>query len=118
MRNVTGQVEAAVRSTIAEGESLPTPTGRAEFVVSKVTGRGVVLELGKQRTATSIAWSCLEGAADFLRGRSWIPIGSTETWQATQAPSTIHEEARTAADCQLRCRLARAGAGVVELSDE
>jgi hypothetical protein len=112
--DVAGQVEVAIRSTITEGASLPTPTGRAKFVVSKITSGGVVLELGEQRTATPITWSCLEGAADFLRGRSWIPIGSNRDLAGN--PGTFDEYMKRHAANYVAALLERAG--VVELSEE
>ena len=83
-----GPVELGVRSAVTEGESLPTPTGSAEFVVDVINSRGVVLLFGKKRTPTPIGWGCLEGVVDFLRGRGWIPVGANRDWLVTRARLT------------------------------
>jgi hypothetical protein len=118
MTDVAGSVEKAVRSAIVEGERLPTPTGRAEFVVDVINGRGIVLLLGQKRTPTPIGWGCLEGAADFLRGRSWIPVGANR--DVAGKPGTFDEYMKAHVQRQTANYVAAllARAGVVELSAE
>jgi hypothetical protein len=118
MRSVDGLVLTAIRSEIQEGAKLLTPTGRAEFVVGAINSRGVVLLLGQKQTATPINWDCLEGAAQFLRGRSWIPIGSNRDLSGN--PGTLGEYMKRHAQRQTANYVAALlkSAGVVELSEE
>lgn len=73
----SGPVELAIRSHISAGQRLPTPTGRATFVVDEVSDPGLVLLLGQKGARTPFTWSCLEGVADLLRGRGWVKVGAT-----------------------------------------
>jgi hypothetical protein len=116
MTDQAGPVEKAVRSAIREGERLPTPTGRAEFVVEVINGRGVVLLFGQKRTPTPIGWDCLEGAAEFLRGRGWIPIGANRVLSGN--PGTLDEYMKAHVQRQTANYVAALleRAGVVELS--
>ncbi len=36
----------------------------------------LILLLGPKQTRTAFSWACLEGAAEFLRGRGWIRVGA------------------------------------------
>src|SRR5438552_1470197 len=47
---VTGIVEAAIRAHLAAGTELPTPTGRATFVVDEINPRELVLLFGPKKT--------------------------------------------------------------------
>ena len=116
MTDVAGLVEKAVRSAIVEGERLRTPTGRAEFVVGAIDHRGIVLLLGKGRWATPIGWKCLEGAADFLRGRGWIRVGANR--DVGGKPGTFDEYMKAHLQTQTANYVAvlLERAGVVELS--
>jgi hypothetical protein len=71
-----GPVEAAIRAQILPGTRLPTPTGRAAFVVHELGVAELVLLLGAKQTRTTFSWACLEGISDFLRGRGWIRVGA------------------------------------------
>jgi hypothetical protein len=71
-----GPVERAVRAHVAAGTRLPTPTGRATFIVDDLSRDGMVLLLGPKRTVTTLSWSCLEGIADYMQGRNWLRIGA------------------------------------------
>lgn len=46
---MTGPVEAAIRAHVSPGSRLPTPTGRAVFVVHELNSTGMVLLLGQKR---------------------------------------------------------------------
>jgi hypothetical protein len=71
-----GAVEEAVRARILPGARLPTPTGRAEFIVHELGRTGLVLLLGEEQAWTPFSWSCLEGVPGFLRGRGWVNVGA------------------------------------------
>lgn len=73
---MAGPVERAVRSSVEEGARLPTPAGRAEFVVDRLDSRGATLLFGPRRTPTFFSWACLEGIVDYLQGRNWTPVGA------------------------------------------
>lgn len=72
---------------------LPTPTGRASFVVDSIDSEGVVLQFGAKRTATRFDWECLEGIVDFLRGRGWVPVGANRVLAGN--PGTLDEYLKT-----------------------
>jgi hypothetical protein len=69
-------VQQAIRSSVEHGVQLPTPTGRAHFLVDRLDSRGVTLLFGPKRTSTFFSWDCLEGVVDYLKGRQWVPIGA------------------------------------------
>jgi hypothetical protein len=71
-----GPVERAVRACIPAGTRLPTPTGRATFLVDESRPDGMVLLLGAKRTETPLNWDCLEGITGHLRGGGWLRIGA------------------------------------------
>jgi hypothetical protein len=71
-----GPVETAIRARVVSGAQLPTPTGRATFMVDEVGASGLVLLFGPKRTRTTFSWSCLEGIPDFLRSQGWVRIGA------------------------------------------
>jgi hypothetical protein len=71
-----GLVEMAIRANIAAGTRLPTPTGRATFIVDRLRREGMVIRVGAQRTATFLSWDCLEGITGYLQGRGWMRIGA------------------------------------------
>ena len=72
-----GPVQRAVRAAVAPGVVLRTPARGAPFVVERVDGDGIVLLLGAKRAWTPLDWRCIEGIADFLRGRGWVAVGGT-----------------------------------------
>ncbi len=66
-----GPVERAVRSRLAPGTRLHTPSQRAPFLVSQIESRGIVLDLAMKHS-TPVSWDCLENTVPFLRGRGWV----------------------------------------------
>jgi hypothetical protein len=74
---VSGQVEAAIRAHVSPGSRLPTPTGRAAFVVHELNSTGMVLLLGQKRAWTFLSWDCMEGVSAFLRDRGWVRVGAS-----------------------------------------
>jgi len=81
---VPGPVEIAIRAHVAAGAALPTPTGRATFLVDELSPTGLVLLFGPKKTRTPFSWSCLEGIPDFLRARGWVRIGANRDVQGDQ----------------------------------
>src|SRR5690242_265052 len=79
-----GPVEQSVRAALAPGSRLPTPTGRGNFELSEYTNAGMVLLLGAEQARTVIPWAALEGVQGFLRGRSWVTIGSVFDTEARE----------------------------------
>lgn len=71
-----GPVQKAVRSRVKEGDELPTPTGRARFTVHRLDSSGVTLLFGPKQTPTFLSWACLEGTVDYLRAKTWLPVGA------------------------------------------
>ena len=67
-------VETAIRATIHEGDCLNTPSKGQPFWVAKISGDGIALELGEQRTLTRFTWACLEGALPFLAKHGKVRI--------------------------------------------
>ena len=98
-----GPVERAIRSNIQPPLELETPARGAQFVVDRVTDRGIVLLLGEKRWHTPITWECLEGITYYLRGREWVKIGSK--FEVTAEPDTL--------DAYLKHHVQRATAGWV-----
>lgn len=74
---MAGSVEEAIRGRVRPGDSLPTPTGRAAFVVGDLDARGMALLLGVKQTRSLLSWPCLEGIPGALRGRGWVPVGAS-----------------------------------------
>lgn len=72
-----GPVETAIRRAVQEGGQLSTPFQGAPFFVGKVSGDGIVLELGEQRTKTFFTWECLEGALVFLQEHGKVKINGS-----------------------------------------
>jgi hypothetical protein len=73
---MAGPVETAIRSHLTPGLRLPTPTGRAMFVLHQLGDTEMILLLGDKQARTPFSWRCLEGIPSFLRGRGWIRIGA------------------------------------------
>jgi hypothetical protein len=69
-------VEAAIRAHVSPGSRLPSPTGRAVFVVHELNSTGVVLLLGPKRERTLVSWDCMEGVPGLLRDRGWMRVGA------------------------------------------
>ena len=80
---MTGSVENAVHGAVSPGDLLATPSGRAQFTVAEYTARGIVLLLGEKQARTPLPWRALEQVPDFLRGRGWVPIGSSYSTDGT-----------------------------------
>ena len=81
-----------MRST---GRSLPGTcwrprSGRAQFTVTEYTARGIVLLLGEKQARTPLPWRALEQVPDFLRGRGWVPIGSSYSTDGTPGSLDAH----------------------------
>ena len=72
-----GPVEIAIRGTVHEGDRLSTPAQSEPFWVAKISGDGIVLELGKKRTATFFAWACIEGVLPFLEQYGRVRINGS-----------------------------------------
>ncbi len=98
-----GPIEGAIRRSASPGLVLSTPTGRGQFSVARIDDKGVVLLLGRQEAWTPLRWLCLEGVADFLAAKDWVPIGSR--YATTADPDTL--------DGYLKGCLKRATAGWV-----
>lgn len=73
---IAGPVQRAVRAAIAPGAVLRTPARAAPFVVEAPDGEELVLRLGAGQWRTPLSWECIEGIADFLRGKGWVKIGT------------------------------------------
>ncbi|MGI5499502.1 hypothetical protein [Lentzea sp. CA-135723] len=82
---MSGPVEAAIRAQIPPGTRLPTPSGRATFVVHELGASELVLLFGPKQNRTTFTWACLEGLMDFLRKRDWIRIGANRDVHGDQA---------------------------------
>jgi hypothetical protein len=87
---VTGSVENAVHGAVSPGDLLATPSGRAQFTVTEYTARGIVLLLGEKQARTPLPWRALEQVPDFLRGRGWVPIGSSYSTDGTPGSLDAH----------------------------
>lgn len=96
-------VEAAVRHAVRAGDVLPTPTGRGQFTVAELRPDGFVLLLGQKEAWTPLPWTAVETVPDLLRGRGWVPLGST--YEVDGTPGTL--------DAHLKGYLKRATAGWV-----
>jgi len=72
-----GPVEIAIRGTVHEGDRLSTPAQSEPFWVARISGDGIVLELGKKRTSTFFEWACIEGVLPFLEHRGRVRINGS-----------------------------------------
>lgn len=86
---MAGPVEAAIRTAVAPGQQLQTPSGRGQFSIARYTAAGLVLLLGQTRTPVRLPWRSLEQIPDLLRGRGWVLIGST--YSTTGTPRSLDE---------------------------
>lgn len=84
---MAGAVETAIRESLAPGTRLPTPTGRATFVVAEFRADALILLLGHKRARTPLTWQCLEGLPDFLRSTDWVRVGANR--ELTVDPTTL-----------------------------
>lgn len=74
---MSGEVERAIRASVADGQRLRTAAqGAAPFTVERLTSDALVLLFGKGGHRTPIPWQCPEGVPAFLRGKDWVPIGA------------------------------------------
>lgn len=111
---MVGPVEQAVRSSISEGAELPTPTGRARFIVERLDTRGVTLLFGPKRTPTTFSWPCLEGLVGYIKGQGLDACRCQPRcqWQCRHA-RLVPEAARVSSDRELRCGSAGPRRGAV-----
>lgn len=72
-----GPVQQSIRATVREGDELATPSAGRPFWVGRISGEGIVLELGAQRTPTLFRWETLEGVVPFLSGRGDVAINGS-----------------------------------------
>ena len=78
-----GPVEAAVRAVVRPGQTFATNSGRATFVVEALGAEGVVLGVGEAFAHKIVTpWAALEGLPGFLRGGSWVRVGSVHSADA------------------------------------
>lgn len=113
-----GPVELAIRAGLAPPVALATPAQDKPFTVEAFNDRGMVLLLGKQEARTPISWPCLEGIIEYLRGRSWVRLGSK--FEVDADPDTLDAYLKT---CIKRATAAWVAAvleaaGVVEIRRE
>lgn len=87
---MAGRVEQAVRSAVSPGQRLSTPSGKGNFTVARYTADKIVLLLGDKEAWTPIPWRALEAVPEFLRGRSWVLIGSTYSTQPSEGTLDEH----------------------------
>jgi hypothetical protein len=113
-----GPVEHAVRSSVAEGAELPTPTGLARFKVQRLDSRGVTLLFGPKRTPTFFSWACLEGIADYLEGKSWLPVGANRDVRGNPETLDWYLKQHVARQTANYVAVLLARAGVVDLITE
>jgi len=85
--NMAESVERAVRIAVQPGDRLATPTGRGQFTLAQFSSTGLVLLLGKKEAWTPLPWKALEETPDLLRGRGWVPIGTT--YSTTSSAGTL-----------------------------
>jgi hypothetical protein len=83
---MNASVEAAIRSSVRQGEVLPTPTGTAAFVVDQLDAEGLSLLFGPKKTRTLLSWRCLEGVPGYLRGRGWVLVGANRDVNSDYGP--------------------------------
>jgi hypothetical protein len=88
--DMSGPVEEAIRAHITPGTCLPTPTGRAEFVVHELSSTMMVLLLGAKQTRRSPIYElCAAGGLGFVRRSTsetptstnesaWLPVRAAE----------------------------------------
>ncbi len=79
-----------MRAAVTPGEPLQTPTGRGSFSVARFTSDGLVLLLGVKEAWTPLPWTALEEIPDYLRGRSWVRIGSTYSINSVEGTLDAH----------------------------
>lgn len=98
-----GPVQRAIRDAVQPGELLATASGRSEFSVAEYTAEACVLAVGPKRVRRPVPWPALEGAAAWLAGRDWTPVGSS--FGGEPVPGTL--------DAHLRSTVRRSVAGWV-----
>jgi hypothetical protein len=112
---MAGRVEAAITAAVKPGEPLMTPTGRGRFSVAQYTSEGLVLLLGQQKAWTFLPWRAVEEVPDVLRGRSWVPIGTTYSIDAVEGTLDAHLKTFTARATAAWVAVVLEQAGVVEI---
>jgi hypothetical protein len=115
---VSGLVEAAIHAHVSPGSQLPTPTGRAVFVVHELNATGMVLLLGQKRARTPLSWECIKGVPKFLRSRGWVRVGANRYVRGN--PGTLGSYLKNCLKRQTADYVAAVleRAGVVELDRE
>lgn len=85
---MAGPVEQAFGARLHTGTHY-TISRRSPFVLRTIGHRGIVIELGAQRTPTEVSWACLESIPGFLREqRGWVKSGAIHNSAAE--PGTLH----------------------------
>ena len=83
-RSVSGKVEDAVRSAVAPGEVLATPSGRGHFRVARYTADALVLQLGETQAWTPLPWRALGYPISCVDGTGCASAVPTPPAPATQ----------------------------------
>jgi len=83
-----GPVEQTIRAGMQPGETFDTLSYGAQFRLSKIDDRGIVLDLA-MRHPTRISWQSLDGIVPLLRGRGWVRSGGVHS--TAGQPGTLHE---------------------------
>lgn len=110
-----GPVERSMRAGFTSGSTLRTFGRGAQFGVGEIDDRGIVLKLGQQQAHTRLSWECLEGAADFLRGRGWVRVGGARTAEGERGTLDEYLKRHIKRDTARWVARVLAEAGVVEV---
>lgn len=66
-----------LKTEIAPGTTMSTPSGRAEFEIESVNDDGVTFRVGLGKWETKVPAKCWEGIPTYLRGKGWVRIGAS-----------------------------------------
>jgi hypothetical protein len=83
-----GPVERAIRAKLSAGSRLHTISRPSPFLLDKIDGRGIVLNLA-MRWPTRLSWQCLEGTVPYLRARGWVRAGGVHSLESP--PGSLDE---------------------------
>ena len=83
-----GQVQRQVRRHCAEGDILPTSTGRSHFTVIEIGPEGIRVSSG-QWQSPMITWEVLEGVVLYLFGKGNVEICAVNV--AAGKPGTLDD---------------------------
>ncbi len=86
MPNEAGKVEQAIRQHCADGDVLPTPSGRSSFRIISIDASGMRILAGN-KILPLIPWDALENVIPYLMGRTNTKIGAVH--QSTGEPGTL-----------------------------